>query len=227
MKGAIMARTQNAQNGNGLDVNPSVMFTVGKSNSPFEARWDDIPLGNRIALFRRATKHVLNNEAAASAVKLAEGSDYANIGTLEGDAKKAALEAWRTANAETWDSLLVSEAAKKWNMIMTGEMSADDRIRVDPVEKAFLTLVDNAIKAKLSGVKDSEGKAIRMPSNDSDVITFGNGQTRSREQLRQSIKDAQGEELMAKAREIVEMSKVAAPVAPPTDAVNDPAALGF
>lgn len=225
-----MART----NGNGATVvadtevmDDSMLLEWFVMGEPFSANWNDIPVGNRIAYFKRGVKHALQNEVAAGAgTRVVKAL---NIGDLSRDAKSARLQVYREENADEWKSIIMEEAAKRWNELMNGDVSADDRVRVDPYTRILNDLLDKEIRVRFRGAKGPDGKALSPPTNDTDTVVFANGDRRTRLQLRETILGQPiGEELQTNARAAADALKAGSKsVAAPVEPVSDPAALGF
>lgn len=197
-----------------------VQFVV--AGETFQAAWDSIPLANRIAYFKRGMKHVLQNEtqsfvgtAIAAELKLSETE------------KKEGLKAYREANRDDWNARIVEKATEHWENLINGTVSADDRTRVDPYVRILNDLTDKEITARFKGAKSPDGTPLKAPTNDEGTVTFSNGQTFTRADLRQKVWDSpMGDELRAKAKIAAEAIKSAPkPVVAPVAAVESVDAL--
>ena len=207
-----------------IESNPLMTFMV--LGAVFETNWDDIPFDNRVAMVRNRVKHKLGNEAYSGAI-----SDVAEeAGLTEGMSKEErseTLKAFRESDPERWSEAMIARATKLWDQIINGVVSENDAPRGDSVQTEYFKLVDKAVVVIFKGIKDQNGKAFKIPTNDTDVITFADGDTWSREELRDFVIDSQGEDLMAQAIAVVENRKVKAPAKPQAAQVTSAAALGL
>jgi hypothetical protein len=148
------------------------------------------------------------------------------------------FKTWREANADTWKDIFQEMAEKWWNerVLTPGGISESDRPRTDPVEREYFILLDKAIAETFKGAKDAEGKAFKVPTNDTDTITFPDGEVWSRAELREAIASQPGEtdgatrgdELKAQAIDIVEAKKLKPVAAPaPVEAVSSASQFGL
>lgn len=229
-----MARTQEtvevvADNGD----NPIISLMAGGQPLP-ETAYDAFPLNTRITYFIRGLKHAVQNEPASSAGKELEARLY-DDGILSDASTKAdkakALADWRAANEDEWNGMLYDQAMKRFNAALSGEVSVGTR--GDSVETEFYLLVDKAIRQRLKNEKDPQGNKIKLPTNDTDVVTFANGATRTRKQMRDNFAASPSgsdgatmrDLLMEQAAEIVAARKVK--VEAPVETGAGPDALGL
>lgn len=223
-----MARTQTngtpSTNETAVDSNVLTWYVMGE---PFVANWDDFPIDNRVAMFKRAVKHALQNEVAASAA--AQVTSELDIGKLSREDKQARLALYREQNADAWKEIVLAEAAKRWDVLVNGVISADDRVRVDPYTRFLNEFTDKEIASRFKGAKSPDGKAIKPPTNDTDSVTFANGATFTRAMLRDKVlSDPIGDTIRANARAAADAMKSTPKATPaPVEPVSDPAALGF
>lgn len=224
----------------GASVNGEVLtFVAALGAKTYSIAWDDIPVANRIAYFTRQFKHVMQNETSASAGNTLAGMDVVPL--TEGMSKDERLKAfadWREANADEWQAMLIVEADKRWDALLNGTITVSERgPRGDSVNKEYIALLDKGIKLKLSKEADPNGDKLKMPGNDTDIVTFANGATRTRPQMRMNFaaqpydKDdpslgTNEQVLRARAIEIVESRKLAAPK-PQAASAGNPEALGL
>lgn len=218
-----MART----NGNSpATVEPNILtwYVLGE---PYAADWEQFPPENRVAMFKRAVKHALQNEVAASAA--AQVTAELDIGKLSRDEKQARLAAYREENPEDWKKIVIAKADERWNALLNGVISADDRVRVDPYIRFLNEFTDKEIANRFKGAKSPDGKAIKPPTNDVDTVTFVNGATFTRAQLREKVlSDPVGDTIRANAEAAAAAMKSTPKSTPaPVEPVSDPSALGF
>lgn len=214
--------------------NPIIVLSAGGMDLP-EKRFEDFPLNTRITYFIRGIKHAVQNEPASSAGKELE-ADLIEDGTLAKDATKDAkakvLATWRADHEAEWNGMLYDQAMKRFDAALSGEVSIGTR--GDSVETEFYLLVDKAIRQRLKNEKDPAGNKIKLPTNDSDVVTFANGATRTRKQMRDNFAASPSgsdgatmrDLLMEQAAEIVAARKVK-DVALVTTGEGSPDALGL
>lgn len=208
-----------------MDLNPPIHLVV--LGIPVTQRWNDFPLVNRVNVFKRQLKHILGNEPAAEVGIKVDELLALPEGTSDDDVKTARAN-FREQRKDEYSALVQAAIDKRLDILLRGEISADDRQRVDPVQRMYLSLVDGHVAAQLKGAKGADGKALKAPTNDKDVLVFGNGMTRTRQQMRDAMIAREGHEaLMEQARIAVEAAKVKTTVTAPVEPVNDPAALGF
>lgn len=212
-----MARTQEI-----APAADSNMMQFVVAGATFQELWDNIPLANRIAYFKRGVKHVLQNEtnsfvgtAVAAELKLSDAE------------KKEGLKAYREENRDDWNARMIEKATEHWENLLNGTVSADDRTRVDPYIRILNDLTDKEITSRFKGAKSPDGTPLKAPTNDEATVTFANGQSFTRADLRKLVLDSpMGAELQAKAKTAADALKSAPkPPAPPKEAVADITAL--
>lgn len=212
-------------NGNWLVEGFDQKLTFPVLESVYETPLSAIPFGNIVAIVSKALRHKVSNEAYAGA--LSDVGDQAGItDSMSKDDKSAALKSFRESDdtKPIWEKAWLDRADTLWREVLEGELSADGR--GDSVQTEYAKLVDKAVRALFAGAKDAEGKALKPPTNDKESVTFGDGESWSRAELRDFIKDTQGDELMTKAKAIVEARKVETPKAPTTP-ITTAASLGL
>lgn len=199
-----------------------IQFVV--AGTTFQELWDNIPLANRIAYFKRGVKHVLQNETQSFV-----GTGLAAELEIPDAEKKEALKAYREANRDDWNARIVAKATEHWENLLNGTVSADDRTRVDPYIRILNELTDKEIASRFKGAKSPDGTALKAPTNDTDSVTFANGQSFTRAMLRDMVwKSPMGAELEGKARAAADALKSTPKAKPvPAEAVSDLSALGF
>jgi len=203
-------------------------FTI--AGQLFETTWLQVPLSNKVAALKKVIKHKLSNESYASAISIPEIKSAAGlVDGMSADDRKEALRVYREANPEDWNAALLGEATKNWNLCLEdGGITESDRSRGDSVESEYFKLLDRAIAAEFKGKKGQDGKALKVPTNETDVITFADGETWNRQELRDFIASTRHEELWQQAETIVASRKVEAKSPKPSEApVTSAADMGF
>lgn len=219
-----MARSNGNSPAPATEPNVLTWYVLGE---PFAADWESFPIDNRIAMFKRAVKHALQNEVAASAAAVVVAE--LDIGKLTRDEKQARLAQYREENAETWKEIVLDKANERWTVLLEGTISADDRVRVDPYVRFLNEFTDKEIASRFKGAKGPDGKALKAPTNDTDVVEFANGARFTRQMLRDKVlSDPIGDTIRANATKAADAMKSTPKVAAPvTEPVSDPSALGF
>jgi hypothetical protein len=195
----------------------------------FETTWLAVPLSNRVAALKKVVKHKLSNESYSSAISIPEVKKTAGLtDDMSSDDRKEALRVYREANPDDWSAALLGEATKNWNLVLEeGGISETDRSRGDSVESEYFRLLDRAIAAEFKGKKGQDGKALKVPTNDTDFITFADGETWTRQELRDFIASTRREELWEQAEKNVAGRKVEAKSKPTEAPVTSAADMGF
>lgn len=209
-----MARTQEPVESN------MIQFVV--AGTTFQEQWDKIPIANRIAMFKRGMKHVLQNETQSSV-----GTTLAAELSIPDAEKKEALKAYREENKDDWNARIVAKATEHWENLINGTVSADDRTRVDPYIRILNELTDKEIASRFKGAKSPDGTPLKAPTNDEATVTFANGQSFTRADLRQLVWDSPtGQELRDKATAAaVALKSTPKPAKVQTEAVQSVEAL--
>lgn len=197
-----------------------VQFVV--AGQTFQELWDNIPLANRIAYFKRGVKHVLQNETQSFV-----GTTLAAELEIPDAEKKEALKAYREENRDDWNARMIAKASEHWDNILNGTVSADDRTRVDPYIRILNELTDKEISSRFKGAKSPDGSALKPPTNDEATVTFANGQSFTRADLRNLVWNSPtGDELKTKAQAAAAALKsTPKPVKAPVEAVQSVEAL--
>ena len=222
-----MARTQT----NGTPTTPangdSNVLTWYVLGEPYAADWERFPIDNRVAMFKRAVKHALQNEVAASAAAVVVAE--LDIGKLNRDDKNARLAQYREENPDDWKKIVIGKADERWAILLDGVVSADDRVRVDPYIRFLNEFTDKEIASRFKGAKGPDGKALKAPTNDTDKVVFANGAEFTRQMLRDKVlSDPVGDTIRKNAEAAATAMKSTPKATPaPVEPVSDPSALGF
>lgn len=202
------------------DESNMIQFVV--AGTTFQEQWDKIPIANRIAYFKRGVKHVLQNETQSFV-----GTAVAAELKLSDTEKKEGLKAYREENRDDWNARIIEKATEHWENLINGTVSADDRTRVDPYIRILNDLTDKEIASRFRGAKSPDGSALKPPTNDEATVTFANGQSFTRADLRNLVWNSPtGEELREKAAAAARALKSAPkPVKAPVEAVQSVEAL--
>lgn len=141
---------------------------------------DKIPEASMIGLLRRGLAHLFGNEVASAAV------------TAEKNFKPTNGEAF---NRDEWRK---QAREAKYAEVMNGQLGTRTvGPRVDPVERKFAELVEKTAKVQM------KQHGYKWPKNEEAVITFGNGMTRTRQQLRDAVVKNAGVKLRREAERLV------------------------
>src|SRR5262249_32118921 len=171
---------------------PNPMLTFVVMGQVYSANWSDIPFDNRVNSVRKVLKHKLNNEVYTSAMGVV--AEEAGLkADMSKDDRSEAMKAFRESYPDRWKEVFNDESDKMWKIILTeGSIGETDRTRGDPIEREYFILLDKAIAETFKGAKDSDGKAFKVPTNDTDTITFPDGEAWSRAELRDAIANQPG-----------------------------------
>jgi hypothetical protein len=221
-----------------VDENPLLTFPV-MGGLILSANWNDIPFDNRVNGFRNRVKHGVGNETYTGAMNYVLDDVLKVAKDTSKETRAENFKTWREANTDTWQGIFQEAAQKWWNeRVMTpGGITETDRPRTDPIEREYFTLLDKAIAEMFKGAKDADGKAFKVPTNDTDTVTFTDGESWSRAELRNAVAEqpgsdgfdgTRGDELRAQAIDIVEAKKLksATPTAP-IEAVKSASQFGL
>ena len=152
-----------------------------------------IPEAVAHAFLQRTFAHKMGNEVAANVTAKIVGKD----GLANSDATRDQIKAWRESHAEqvsAWENELRTKLVAD---ILSGEVGTRSTgPRLDPVEKKFQQLLVNHIKALLP-------KGMKFPKDDETVLTFSNGETRTRSQMLTNAEATFGEKLRKDAERLV------------------------
>jgi len=216
------------------DRNPLLTFPV--MGQVYSLHWSEFPFDNLVNCVRKVIKHKLGNETYTAAMNV-----VAEEAGLEKDMSKddrsETFKTWREANPDRWREAFIAECDKMWEVCRTeGGIGETDRPRTDPVEREYYILLDKAIAETFKGAKDSDGKAFKVPTNDTDAITFPDGEKWTRAELRDAIASqpgsvegtTRGDELREQAIDIVEAKKLKPTTTAPTvEAVSSASQFGL
>jgi|SRR5215467_15151264 len=216
-----------------VDRNPLLVFPV--MDQAYSKHFEDLPFENVVNAVRKVIKHKMSNEVYSATLN-SLNDEIGLTKEMSKDDRSEKAKAFRESNADRWREVYLAEADKMWNIILEdGGISETDRPRVDPVERQYLTLLDRAIAEHFKGHK-IDGKAIKVPSNDTDTIAFSETDIWTREDLRnwmagndgESEGTTKGAELRAKAEAMVELAKSKPVVAVvPVENVTGSAQIGL
>lgn len=165
-----------------------------------------LPASSAAALMARGFAHLLGNEQASKVVTRIRNAivDSANAGKLETEHRKVdsvtrdEVQAFRAANAEiinAWNAEAVGAALKELDEGTLGVRAAGGP-RVDPVTQAM----NSAARAEVITTLKANG--IKVPKGD-EVVTFGNGETRTMPQMIAKRLEVHGERLRKEAEKAV------------------------
>ncbi len=138
------------------------------------------------ALLSFGVAHFLGNVQASKIVGRIRGKDGLN----KADATKEAVKAWREANPQLitkWSAEFEAEALKELVEGKIGVRAGGPRL--DPVEAEFKKLVMARIKSILEGV------GMKMPKAEDEVLTFGDGVTRTLPAMVRNVTAKEGDSL--------------------------------
>jgi hypothetical protein len=133
-----------------------------------------IPTVSLVALAQKGLNHYLGNEAAArvsNAVDEACGVDY----KTEKSAARAAREAWKAANAEVFDKLVLDTQAAFLAAIQAGEIGASSGGRGTALETIMKRIASDEINNIFSTQRIAKPKKVaeKIPFGDGSEFTFG------------------------------------------------------